>query len=280
LFEQNSNKGYVLKPQCLWDRQHVEYGRFNPFEKKKETEFINFHLKIISGQYLTDLASPFNSGNSDSVSTSGPGTTTSLSYNYRHQHRGSSVEVLQTTCTFIEVELIGIPCDCAKEKTKAFNKNALNPIWNEEFNFHVVFPELAFVKLSVMDNTNNHLLSQRVIPLKCLRAGYRHITLRNGQNQTLELSTIFIHSRQTVEYVQSTPSASLANTQGLNSSSSIGLMSMGAAGEFSKTQTKHKQFKLTVYGAVGASDEESGSVQVKVTQDTTVQQVIEQVGLL
>jgi phosphatidylinositol phospholipase C epsilon len=283
LFEQNANKGYVLKPPCLWDRQHADYGRFNPFEKKKEAEFINFHLKLISGQYLTDLASVFTSGNnsSDSLAASGLGLATNnnpASAHYRHQHRASAVDVLQTTCTFIEIELIGIPCDCAKEKTKALNRNALNPIWNEEFTFHVVFPDLAFVKFSVIDNTNNHLLSQRVLPLKCLRPGYRHVKLRNSQNQPLELSTIFVHSRQTLECVQSTPTASLANAQGVNSGSSVGLVTVGTVGEVARAQAKHKQFKLTVYG--GASDEEgkeSGGVQVKVTQDTTVLQVIEQV---
>lgn len=57
LFEQNDNTGYVLKPQVLWDKQHADYGRFNPFEKKKDSEYISFHLKIISGQYLTDVSS-------------------------------------------------------------------------------------------------------------------------------------------------------------------------------------------------------------------------------
>jgi len=53
---------------------------------------------------------------------------------------------------------------------------------------------------------------------------------------------------------------------------------VGTGGGVARGQAKHKQFKLTVYG--GASDEEgkeSGGVQVKVTQDTTVLQVIEQV---
>lgn len=54
-----------------------------------------------------------------------------------HHHRSSGVELLQASSTFVEIEILGIPCDCAKEKTKAFNKNALNPIWNEEFVFNV-----------------------------------------------------------------------------------------------------------------------------------------------
>ena len=56
MFEQNGNTGYVLKPPVLWDRMHPEYGKFNPFEKKKDNEYILFHLKIISGQFLTEAS--------------------------------------------------------------------------------------------------------------------------------------------------------------------------------------------------------------------------------
>ena len=285
----------MLKPKVLWDKQHSEYGRFNPFEKKKENEYISFHLKLISGQYLTDISSISNSGNNNGssgyVGTGGSysavsssaynnSTTNSNSNNhssYRHLHRGSAVDILQTSSTFIEIEIIGIPCDCTKEKTKAFNKNALNPIWNEEFVFHIVFPDLAFVKFSVIDNNNNHLISQRVMPLKCLRQGYRHLKMRNPQNQSLELSTIFIHSKQQSEFVLNTPT-SLANASYINSASSIGLMSMGNLSDLNKSQAKHKQFKLTVYGPNSDDEYKENGVNVKVTQDTTVQQVIEQVS--
>ena len=37
----------------------------------------------------------------------------------------------------VEVEVIGIPVDCAKQKTKVVPKNALNPIWNDIFTFQV-----------------------------------------------------------------------------------------------------------------------------------------------
>ena len=37
----------------------------------------------------------------------------------------------------VEVEVIGIPVDCAKQKTKIIPKNALNPIWNDIFTFQV-----------------------------------------------------------------------------------------------------------------------------------------------
>ena len=30
MFEQNGNCGYVLKPNVYWDKEHPQYGRFNP----------------------------------------------------------------------------------------------------------------------------------------------------------------------------------------------------------------------------------------------------------
>jgi hypothetical protein len=30
MFEQNGNCGYVLKPNIYWDKEHPQYGHFNP----------------------------------------------------------------------------------------------------------------------------------------------------------------------------------------------------------------------------------------------------------
>ena len=42
-----------------------------------------------------------------------------------------------TSSTQVEVEVIGIPADCAKFKTKVIPRNALNPIWNDVFTLQV-----------------------------------------------------------------------------------------------------------------------------------------------
>ena len=57
--------------------------------------------------------------------------------------------------------------------------------------------ELAFVRFHVYDAGSNHLMSQRVMPLKCLRPGYRHVRLRDITNVPLELATLFIYSKIT-----------------------------------------------------------------------------------
>lgn len=139
-----------------------------------------------------------------------------------------------------------------------------------------MFPDLAFVKFSVMDsNNNNHVISQRVLPLKCLRQGYRHLRLRNTQNQPLELSSLFLFSKQQVEFIPSSNSNNGSNSlTNLTSSNTIGPL----ASNSESSKAKHKQFKVTVYGLNSDEEEKDTGVLVKVTQDTTVQQVIEQVS--
>lgn len=61
----------------------------------------------------------------------------------------------------------------------------------------VFFIELAFIRFHVHDAGSNHLMSQRAMPLTCLRPGYRHVRLRDTSNVPLELATLFIYSKIT-----------------------------------------------------------------------------------
>lgn len=167
MFEENGSCGYVCKPDVLWDQSHLMYRRFNPMEK----EFDGLHssqivINIVSGQYV------------------------------QQQNLAAS--------TYVEVEMIGIPVDCSKKKTKIIKRNSLNPIWNDTFFFKVMFHDLAFLKFSVFDYDTNHLVSQRVIPLKCLRPGYRHVRLRSPTNQPLSMAALFVYSRVEEESLERT----------------------------------------------------------------------------
>ncbi|XP_076374836.1 1-phosphatidylinositol 4,5-bisphosphate phosphodiesterase epsilon-1 isoform X2 [Megalopta genalis] len=158
MFEQTGQCGYVRKPSVMCDKGHMMYRRFNPWDK----EFDGLHsahltLSIVSGQYV----SPTNF----------------------------------VASTYVEIELVGIPSDCAKHKTKVIQNNALNPIWNERFCFQVMFKDLAFLRFGIVEASSHHLIAQKVIPLKCLRPGYRHVRLRSCKNKPLALSTLFIYSR-------------------------------------------------------------------------------------
>lgn len=167
MFEENGCCGYVCKPEVIWDHSHLMYRRFNPMDK----EFDGLHssqivINIVSGQYV---------------------------------HHGNFF-----ASTYVEVEMLGIPVDCSKKKTRTIKKNSLNPIWNDTFFFKVMFHDLAFLKFSVYDYDTNHVVSQRVIPLKCLRPGYRHVRLRSPSNQPLSMAALFVYSRVEEESLERT----------------------------------------------------------------------------
>ncbi|CAG9574964.1 unnamed protein product [Danaus chrysippus] len=215
MFETNGCVGYVRKPKVMWDSSHIAYRRFNPMDK----EFDGIHaahltLAVISGQYVAENVYSF--------------------YN-----------------AYVEVEILGVPADCKKIKTRVARRNALNPIWNENFNFKVNFPELAFVRFEVYDADTNYMLSQRVIPLQCLRPGYRHVRLRSPTNQPLNMASLLIFSRVSEE----------------------------AAGECARSDTEpgspalRRKIHFVVVHAVVLHEPYS---ILKVTQDTTTNEAIAQ----
>lgn len=160
LFEQNSNTGYVLKPEVLWNKCHPDYGKFNPYEKKKDGNYLSLTIRVISGQYLIEFNNnnngSFSSATNLPLSTSIPqinlassnhlnytsniigqnNASSTMNLNY---HKNNGIESINLSNLLIEIEIIGIPCDCYKEKTKTINRNSINPTWNEEFIFHVSF---------------------------------------------------------------------------------------------------------------------------------------------
>uniref|UniRef100_A0A1I8HHU3 Phosphoinositide phospholipase C n=1 Tax=Macrostomum lignano TaxID=282301 RepID=A0A1I8HHU3_9PLAT len=134
LFESTGNCGYVLKPEVMWNKLHPLHSRFNPLDK----DFDNIpaaivSLQIISGQFLC-LSNP-------------------------------------TAGLMVELEVQGLPHDCAKFKTPISNRNSLNPIWYETFRFQLHFSELAFLRFTVIEVSSYHTVAQRTILLSELRKG-------------------------------------------------------------------------------------------------------------
>jgi hypothetical protein len=102
---------------------------------------------------------------------------------------------------YVEVEVVGIPTDTVKGKTRQSQRNAFNPIWNEEFNYRVSFREIACVRFTVWDFSSQNLLAQRVVPLRYLRRGYRHLRLRSPQDNVLEVASLFICTQMNEETI-------------------------------------------------------------------------------
>lgn len=162
MFEANGGCGYVLKPPVLWDKSCPMYQKFSPLERDLDSmDPAIYSLTIISGQNVC----PSNS----------------------------------TGSPCIEVDVLGMPLDSCHFRTKPIHRNPLNPMWNEQFLFRVHFEDLVFLRFAVVENNSSAITAQRIIPLKALKRGYRHLQLRNLHNEILEISSLFINSRRMEE---------------------------------------------------------------------------------
>lgn len=236
MFEQTNNHGYVCKPSIMWNRSHLMYRRFNPLEK----EFDGLHttqivINVVSGQYL----------NQNNLLSS----------------------------PYIEIEIIGIPGDCCKRKTKAIMRNAFNPIWNETFYFRVNFIDLAFIRFAVYDSEGGFMLAQRVMSIKSLRSGYRHVCLRSSTNLLLNMASLFIYSRIEEETIDSC----YADETMLMDRSKTNLTMMESKLLNNQLNSdndkgKRKTFFLTVYGV---TPDEPYTI-LKVIQESSTKEVLQQ----
>ncbi|XP_025252166.1 1-phosphatidylinositol 4,5-bisphosphate phosphodiesterase epsilon-1 isoform X1 [Theropithecus gelada] len=195
MFEANGGCGYVLKPPVLWDKNCPMYQKFSPLERDLDSmDPVVYSLTIVSGQNVC----PSNS----------------------------------TGSPCIEVDVLGMPLDSCHFRTKPIHRNTLNPMWNEQFLFRVHFEDLVFLRLAVVENNSSAVTAQRIIPLKALKRGYRHLQLRNLHNEVLEISSLFINSRRMEE----------------NSSGST----MSASSMFNTEERKCLQtHRVTVHGVPG-----------------------------
>uniref|UniRef100_A0A8C5PIJ9 Phosphoinositide phospholipase C n=1 Tax=Leptobrachium leishanense TaxID=445787 RepID=A0A8C5PIJ9_9ANUR len=162
MFEANGGCGYVLKPPVFWDKSCPMHQTFSPLDRDLENmEPAIYSLSIVSGQNVC----PSNS----------------------------------TGSPCIEIDVLGMPVDSCHFRTKPIHRNTLNPMWNEQFLFRVYFEDLVFLRFAVVENNSSAVTAQRIIPLKALKRGSRHVQLRNLHNESLEISTLFIHSRRMEE---------------------------------------------------------------------------------
>lgn len=240
MFEQNNRRGYVLKPRVMRDPSHVMYRRFNPTDKCFDgVRAIRLCVKIVSGQYVSPAG--------------------------------------DSRCSvYVETELIGIPADNAKKKTKTVFNNSINPVWNENFTYLVLFEELAFVKFLIVDANTSHPMCQRVVPLKNLRYGYRHVDMRTIQNKPLPLTTLFVYTcgiedkaaGATVEEKRAMSTSSVQSFHLLAQTPAA--TSDGAFVNNAGPLPRRKTFMLPVYGVIS----EETYTQFKITQNSSVTDVI------
>lgn len=117
----------------------------------------------------------------------------------------------------INVETIGLGADSKSERTSK-RKVHNNTCFNETFEWRdLLFSDMVFVRFSVPDSLVG---AQRIIPLSCLREGYRHVTLRDEEDRHIPMASIFVKiSITTSEPVPSTSKGSPKTSRNTSSSS-------------------------------------------------------------
>ena len=138
MFNDNGQCGYVLKPPIL---RNLELG-FNPndINSMKNKKLLN--IKIISGQQLPAPS--------------------------------SSEFIKDIIDPYVLINIYGVNADRCEKKTKFINDNGFNPFWNEDFEFQINCPELAFVKFTVLDRdetSQDDLIGEYTIRFQNMRQG-------------------------------------------------------------------------------------------------------------
>lgn len=129
------------------------------------------------------------------------------------------------------------------------------------------------------------MVSQRVVPLKSLKQGYRHVRLKNSQNQPLPLSTIFVYSSSQEEGMELGAGPNFRNPEDSNPSLELAKKLSSTSNDFARTEGKdnassaipyvairRRVFFLAVYGVVS----DDTTTILKVTQESTTKEVISQ----
>lgn len=162
-FRQNRSSGYVLRPEFMFGSENsdsiIDFDPYDPVSLNCPSLYLS--ITIISGRHL--------------------GRSSSKGY----------------VSPFVEVEIAGIEADQSKRKTQTIRDNGLNPVWNETFKFLIHCSDLAFLRITVLDENirsgEARFLGHGTYPINCIcRRGYRSIPLMNDYSEELELSTLLV----------------------------------------------------------------------------------------
>ncbi|XP_035213291.1 inactive phospholipase C-like protein 1 isoform X2 [Stegodyphus dumicola] len=165
-FQQNGNCGYTLKPSFLRD-QLCLYSGGCAKDPLPGVEPTILYLKIISAQQLP-------------------------------QPKGASAKA-SSIDPYVVVQVYGMAIDCAEARTRTVSNEGHSPIFDESFEFTVTVPELALLRIAVLDDEfiGDDFIGQYTVPLTCLRTGYRHLRLLSNNGDPLYNTTLFIYITMT-----------------------------------------------------------------------------------
>jgi len=83
-----------------------------------------------------------------------------------------------------QVCIVGMPDDVAKKKTKVMMDNWF-PVWDEEFEFSLIVPELALLLIQVKDKDpgKDDFAGQTCLPVSELKHGFHSVPLYNKKGE-------------------------------------------------------------------------------------------------
>ncbi|CAK7331206.1 unnamed protein product [Dovyalis caffra] len=93
-----------------------------------------------------------------------------------------------------QVAIAGVQADKAEDKTNVVNNSWL-PEWNEEFKFKLTVPELAVLRIKVVEQDisgNNDFGGQTCLPISELRTGIRAVPLHNRRGEKYKNTELLI----------------------------------------------------------------------------------------
>ena len=102
-----------------------------------------------------------------------------------------------------EVELDkGLVAEVNKRtRTRKIKNNGWAPEWNTDndvFVYKDVNPDTAFLVIKVKDQNIVDIdddLGRRVVPLKSMKTGYRHVFLEDKTGHNIKMATVLVHAK-------------------------------------------------------------------------------------
>ncbi|CAL0315763.1 unnamed protein product [Lupinus luteus] len=151
MFKANGGCGYIKKPPCLM-QEHPCDKEFDP--KRKQPVKKTLKVKVYMGHGWN------------------------LDFSPTHFDKFSPPDF------FTKIYIVGVPADYAKKKTKVVIDNWF-PIWDEEFEFPLTVPELALLRIQVIDKDQGKgdFGGQTCLPVSELKLGFRSVPLYNKKGE-------------------------------------------------------------------------------------------------
>lgn len=94
---------------------------------------------------------------------------------------------------YVHIAIRGNEQDYAKYTTRS-GKDVFNPIWKEEFQFMINFPDYAFLHFKITEDSgyNSKLIAQRIVAVRNIRTGLRAVPLVDEKLKRIPYSYLLV----------------------------------------------------------------------------------------